>query len=143
MRYKTQPPIDGLSESEANDRIRRQYRETMRLHLGAEFTIPLIDLQVRGGYLYDPTILSQEAFQEFYNISEVPQDANREFLTAGLGIFLDKQVRLDLAVMTGTWQEYKAPLYDYGDGQGNDIDVIPVSEKIRVNKALATLAFRF
>ncbi len=143
VRYKTEPPIEGLSESEANDRIRRQYRETLRLHLGAEFTIPLIDWQVRGGYYYDPTILSKAAFQEFYNISEVPQDANHEFFTAGLGIFLDKQVRLDLAVMTGEWQEYKAPLYDYGDGQGNDIDVIPVSEKIRINKALATIAFRF
>jgi hypothetical protein len=143
VRYKSEPPIEGVSESEANDRIRRQYRETLRLHLGAEFTVPLVNLQVRGGYVYDPTILSKEAFQEFYNISEVPLDANREFFTAGLGIFLDKQVRLDLAVMTGEWQEYKAPLYDMGDGQGNDIDAIPVSEKIRVNKALATIAFRF
>lgn len=143
VRYKTEPPVDGLSTSEANDRIRRQYRETLRLHLGAEFTIPLVNLQVRGGYLYDPTILSQEAFQEFYNLNDVPEEANREFFTAGLGIFLDKQVRLDLAVMTGEWQEYKAPISDMGDGQGNDIDVIPVSEKIRVNKALATIAFRF
>jgi long-subunit fatty acid transport protein len=143
VRYKSEPPITGLSESEANDRIRRQYRETLRLHLGAEFTLPVINLQVRGGYIYDPTILSKEAFQEFYNMNEIPQNANRQFLTGGLGIFLDKQVRLDLAVMAGEWHEYKAPLYDMGDGQGNDIDVIPVSEKVRVNKALATIAFRF
>ncbi len=144
IRYQNEPPLEGLSQSEANDNIRRQYRETVRLRLGAEFTVPLIDVQVRGGYFYDPTIYGKEYFLENFDFLEVPSDANREFFTAGVGIFLDKQVRLDLAVMTGDWREYPGALTDLGDGEGNDIDAIPISlEKIRVNKALATIAFRF
>lgn len=132
IRYTTEPPIDGLSRSEANDELARNYRETVRLRLGAEFTIPLIDLQVRAGAFRDPSPLAN-----------LPKDADREFYTAGLGIFLDKQVRLDLAVMTGEWREYKDPIRDFGDGAGNDIDAIQTAEKIRFNQALVTLAFRF
>ncbi|NUO82167.1 outer membrane protein transport protein [candidate division KSB1 bacterium] len=140
IRYTTEPPIEGLSKSEANDELVRNYRETLRLRLGAEFTIPLIDLQVRAGAFRDPSPLAN-----------MPSDADREFYTAGLGIFLDKQVRLDLAVVTGTWREYKDPLKDFGtnedyDNDGkidDDRDVIPVSEKIRLNQAYVTLAFRF
>lgn len=132
IRYTTEPPIDGLSKSEANDELARNYRETVRLRVGAEFTIPIIDLQVRAGAFRDPSPLAN-----------LPKDADREFYTAGLGIFLDKQVRLDLAVVTGEWREYKDPLRDFGDGAGNDIDVIPTSEKIRLNQAYVSLAFRF
>ncbi|MEK7729314.1 MAG: outer membrane protein transport protein, partial [candidate division KSB1 bacterium] len=132
IRYTTEPPIDGLSRSKANDELARNYRETVRLRLGAEFTIPLIDVQVRAGAFRDPSPLAG-----------LPKDADREFYTAGLGIFLDKQVRLDLAVMTGEWRDYKDPIKDFGDGEGNDIDVIQTSEKIRLNQALVSLAFRF
>ncbi len=132
IRYTTEPPIDGLSKSEANDDLARNYRETVRLRLGSEFTIPFIDLQVRAGVFRDPSPLAG-----------LPKDADREFYTAGLGIFLDKQVRLDLAVVTGEWREYKDPIRDFGDGNGNDIDVIPTSEKIRLNQAYVSLAFRF
>lgn len=132
IRYTTEPPIEGLSKSEANDELVRNYRETVRLRLGAEFTIPIIDLQVRAGAFRDPSPLAN-----------LPKEADRQFYTAGLGIFLDKQVRLDLAVVTGEWREYKDPLRDFGDGNGNDIDIIPTSEKIRLNQAYVTLAFRF
>ncbi len=137
--HPNSPPVSGLERAEANDELARYYRQTVRLRLGAEFTIPLIDLQVRGGYFYDPTPLDKEYFDGI----KVPGDANREFYTAGLGIFLDKQVRLDLAIMTGEWREYKDPIRDFGDGAGNDIDVIQTSEKIRLNQALVSLAFRF
>ena len=144
IRYTSEPPLVGLSTSEANDEIRQLYRETLRLRLGAEFTIPLLTWQARAGYFYDPTIYGKEYFRQNFGLDDVPKEANREFLTAGLGIFIDRQVRLDLAVMAGRWQEYPAALSDLGDDEGNDVDVIPIlSEKISVKQALATIAFRF
>jgi long-subunit fatty acid transport protein len=101
--------------------------------LGAEFTLPIIDLQLRGGYFYDPTPLSAD----YYPGGVIPDDANREFFTAGVGVFLDKQVRLDFGAITGTWQDYKDPLTDYSD------DSVPLSEKITFNKVFASLAIRF
>ncbi|MDZ7343555.1 MAG: outer membrane protein transport protein [candidate division KSB1 bacterium] len=126
VRYKTEPPIEGLSLAQANEELARKYRNTLRYRLGAELTLPIIDLQVRGGYFYDPSPLKG-----------LPADADREFLTAGLGIFLDKQVRLDVGVITGQWYDYKAPLSDFSD------DEIQLSEKITYNKIVASLAVRF
>lgn len=126
IRYTTEPPIEGLSRNEANDELARNYRATTRMRLGAEFTLPVLDVQLRAGYFRDPNPLKG-----------LPDNADREFLTAGVGIFLDKQVRLDLAVITGQWHDYKDPLDDFSD------TLVPVSEKITMNQAFASLAFRF
>jgi long-subunit fatty acid transport protein len=140
IRYTSEPPIEGLSKNQANEELARKYRNTLRYRLGAELTLPIIDLQVRGGYFFDPAPLKN-----------LPKDADREFFTAGLGIFLDKQVRLDIAVLTGQWTDYKSPLEDFGDAYDGtddddpfaDTDIFRVSEKITLNKIVASLAFRF
>jgi long-subunit fatty acid transport protein len=140
IRYTTEPPIEGLSKNAANEELARKYRNTFRYRLGAELTLPIIDLQVRGGYFFDPAPLKG-----------LPKDADREFFSAGVGIFLDKQVRLDLAVLTSQWTDYKSPLDDFGDtddGTDNDdpsidTDIFSISEKITLNKIVASLAFRF
>ncbi|MDZ7289754.1 MAG: outer membrane protein transport protein [candidate division KSB1 bacterium] len=136
IRYVTDPPIEGLSKNEANEELARKYRNTLRYHLGAELTLPLIDLQLRGGYYYEPTPLGRDYFAG----GRVPKDANREFFTAGVGVFLDKQVRLDVGVMTGQWHDYKDPLTDFADDNDDDV---PLAEKITFNKIFAALAFRF
>jgi long-subunit fatty acid transport protein len=135
-RYTTDPPFTDVSKIEANEELARKYRNTTRYHLGAEFTFPLIDLQVRGGYFYDPTPLGED----FFEGGRIPKDANREFFTAGVGIFLDKQVRLDVGVISGRWTDYKDPLTDFVDDRDDDL---PISEKITFNKLFAALAFRF
>jgi len=124
VRYVSDPPFEDKTKAEANKELQSQYRSTLRYRLGAEMTLPLIDLQVRAGYFYDPTPLGPDYFAG----GRVPKDADREFFTAGAGIFLDKQVRLDLGVITGRWLAYKNPDF---------------SEKITFNQAFAALAFRF
>jgi len=136
IRYTSEPPFAGVSKNEANEELVRKYRNTTRYHLGAEFTLPLIDLQLRGGYFYDPTPLGPE----FFEGGRIPDDANREFFTAGVGIFLDKQVRLDVGVIHGLWQDYKDPLTDFVNDTDDDL---PLAEKITFNKLFAALAFRF
>jgi len=136
IRYISEPPFEGSSKNEANEELARKYRNTTRYHLGAELTLPLIDLQVRGGYFYDPTPLGEDYFVG----GRIPKEANREFFTAGVGVFLDKQVRLDVGVISGQWNDYKDPLTDFVDDTDDDL---PISEKITFNKVFAALAFRF
>jgi long-subunit fatty acid transport protein len=124
VRYVSEPPFEDVTKAQANKELQSRYRSTLRYRLGAEFTFPLIDLQVRAGYFYDPTPLGPDYFAE----RRVPKDADREFFTAGAGIFLDKQVRLDLGVITGRWLDYKDPDF---------------AEKITFNQAFAALAVRF
>lgn len=136
IRYTTEPPIEGLSRNEANYELARNYRATTRVRLGAEFTLPVLDVQLRGGYLLDPN-----------PFDGLPGDADREFLTAGIGIFLDKQVRLDLAFVTGEWRDYKEPLVDTDYDPENDVwypaGEVTLNERITLNKVFASLAFRF
>jgi long-subunit fatty acid transport protein len=124
VRYVSDPPFADMTKAEANKDLQSHYRSTLRYRLGAEMTLPIIDLQVRAGYFYDPTPLGPDYFAG----GSVPKDANREFFTAGAGVFLDKQVRLDLGVITGQWLDYKDPDF---------------SEKITFNQAFAALAVRF
>jgi len=142
-RYISDPPFEGATKIEANEELTRKYRNTTRYHLGAEFTFPLIDLQVRGGYFYDPTPLGPDYFANSSNSirgGQVPKNANREFFTAGVGVFLDKQVRLDVGVISGRWNDYKDPLTDFVNDTDDDL---PITEKITFNKLFAALAFRF
>jgi len=145
IRYVSDPPFADKTKNEANEELARQYRNTLRYHLGAEFTLPLIDLQVRGGYFYDPTPLGPEYFTGRDNslalrLNEVPKEADREFFTAGVGILLDKQVRLDVGVIHGRWHDFKDPLTDFVNDKDDDL---PLDEKITFNKLFATLAVRF
>ncbi|MGH7599376.1 MAG: OmpP1/FadL family transporter [bacterium] len=130
-RYLTEPPFEVTGfqfddeRSLANDSLRTNYRNTLRLRAGAEFTMPILNLQFRAGGIYDPQIRKGLA-----------SAADRKFLTAGFGIFLDKQTRFDIALMHGEWTEYST-LDDFSD------DVYSTSEKINYNKILASLAVRF
>ena len=142
-RYLTDPPfslgIPGFDDerSLANDSLRTAYRSVVRVRLGAEYTIPDIDLQIRGGYVYDPEI-----------IKDLPSETDREFFTSGIGFFLNKKTRLDLTYIRGEWTQFSRisdftdipPVPDVSEFTADDYTF---SEKIAINKVLATLAFRF
>lgn len=125
IRYVTEPPIARLTKSEANEWIVRNYRSTTRLRAGAEFTFPGIGFQVRAGYHLDPTPLKN-----------LPDDADREFITLGVGFLLNKQVKIDVAYITGEHRPYNSALSDFSG------DSFSIDEKVSLNKVVATLAFR-
>lgn len=134
IRYTSEPPIEDLSKNKANEQLARNYRSVTRLRAGAEFTLPGLGLQVRGGYYLDPSPLA-----------DLPDDADREFFTYGLGFLLNKQVKLDIAYFTGEFQLYNPVLTDDFTDDPKFIDHdddIPIKEKFSVNKIVATLAFR-
>lgn len=133
-RYTTSPPIEGLSKNKANEEIARNYRGVARLRAGAEFTLPGLGMQIRAGYFLDPSPLADS-----------PRDADREFLTYGIGFLLNKQVKFDVAYIDGSYRLYNPPLSDDFTDDRNLIDYdddIPINEKLSVKKVVATIAFR-
>ncbi len=123
--YKSEPPIDGLTQARANGLIRENYQATTRIRLGGEFTLPLTGLSFRAGYFRDPSIFE-----------DASSDEDKQFYSAGIGILVDKQVRLDIALVHGFWKNLTTQSIP-GTGQ-----VVNFEEDIKVNKAFVSLAFR-
>lgn len=115
-----------ILQDEANEAIKESFRETRRLRLGAEMTVPGTATQLRLGYFRDPSPFRDAA------------RADREFFSAGLGLLLDKQIKLDLAYVFGTWEQSindpASRLNDFVDQR---------FEEVTVNKLFATLSVRF
>lgn len=122
LSYRTDPPIDGVTQDEANDEIEEIYQATQRIRLGAELTLPGTATQVRAGYFLDPSPFFDD------------EESDREYYSVGLGLLLDKQVKLDLAYVYGTWTEENLGLNDF---------VTELSEEITVNKIFGTISVRF
>lgn len=125
--YKTDPPFtdengDELTQGQANLFIRNNYRATTRIRLGGEFTLPLTGLSFRAGYFRDPSMFQGASSEE-----------DKQFYSAGIGFLVDKQVRLDVALVHGFWKNFNQGL------PGTD-DII--DEEVKVNKAFVSLAFR-
>ncbi|MFQ5864856.1 MAG: OmpP1/FadL family transporter [bacterium] len=125
IQYTTEPPLEGLSETEANRLIRDHYRATTRIRLGAEFTLPLTGLSFRAGYSKDPSILQDR-----------DTDEDKQFYTAGIGFLLNKQVKLDVAFVHGFWKNFS------GLDETEDINRTDLVEDIKLNKVFVTFAFR-
>lgn len=127
IEYQSEPPIGGFSETEANRLITDNYRATLRTRVGAEFTLPLTGLSFRAGYFRDPSILQNRDVNE-----------DKQFLSAGLGFLVDKQVKLDVAFVHGFWKNFNSEL----EVPGGETDIFEYVEDIKVNKVFVTLAFR-
>jgi len=136
IKYKSEPPIAGVTQTDANLSIRNNYRATTRIRLGGEFTLPLTGLSFRAGYFRDPSIFDSDSiFKREVCKDFVSSDEDKQFYSAGIGFLVDKQVRLDVTLVHGFWKNCKEGL------PGTD-DINDYVEDIKVNKAFVSLAFR-
>ncbi len=76
----------------------------------------------RGGYMLDPS-----------SLKDAPSDYDRQFLSGGIGIIVDKQFVVDLAYLYGTWKNFSSDSYT-PDGTDEDITY---------QKIYLTTSFRF
>ena len=116
VEYKTEPPLADLTREEANELIRSNCRATARLRAGAELSIPLTGVKLRGGAILDPSPFKDGNWEN-----------DRKFLTAGIGFLIGRQAMINLAWVRGWWKS------TYG----------PLTEKIEKDKFFLTGAIRF
>lgn len=120
LKYLSEPLLGTKSESNIN--FKTNYQATTQYRVGAEFTVPLLNLQLRGGFFNQPSPLKNAG-----------SSADRRYFTAGVGLLLDKQVKVDLAWLKGWWK----------DESYFSSEIPSITEKIDIDKILATVAFRF
>jgi hypothetical protein len=90
-----------------NRTIRDVLESTTNIRVGAELTLPVLPLQLRGGYIHQPT--------PFKN---APSELNRNYLTGGVGVKIQDSIYLDLAIVRGMW-ESDLFIYDYETWNAN------------------------
>ncbi len=125
VKFKTDPPVADYTRSEANLIIHDRYRATTSVRLGAEVTLPFTGIQLRGGVAVRPSPLRDAT----------AKDAQK-FYSLGLGVLLDKQMKLDVAWVRGNWTRRTPSLSESTDIQNLD-------ESIQRDLFMITLAFRF
>ncbi len=89
MRYRSSDWV------EQNPWIPSSYRAVLAWGVGAEFTIPIrvLPMRLRGGYRYDPVS---------YAVTTIEKE--RQILTGGLSLLVDKRWLVEGAVAFSNWQ---------------------------------------
>jgi long-subunit fatty acid transport protein len=105
-----------------NKRIDALYDPKLKLKAGVEYLWQEQNLVFRGGYMLDPSPLK-----------DAPSDHDKQFLSGGIGIIVDKQFAIDLAYLYGTWKNFSSDSYT-PDGTDEDITY---------QKIFLTTSFRF
>lgn len=92
-----------------NADFERQYDDVIQWHLGAEYQLPQVGVDLRAGMYSDPLPFigprdPERAVDEQTNpLVSAVQD--RTYLTAGVGLFLEETVRCDLTFIRGSYEQ--------------------------------------
>ena len=115
----------------SNASFETQYEDTIRYHLGVEYQVPTIALDLRAGYYSDPLPFVGPRDPDFIidavdnPLIIIKQD--RKFLTLGAGLLLDGVLQVDAAWTRGSFERVEGLL----------------SEKLTTNRLFGGVGYRF
>jgi hypothetical protein len=115
--------LDNQFMQGLNTDIEKSFRTVVNFNVGAEYTIPMIGLRLRGGFIYNPSPYLDD-----------PSKYDRKYFTGGLGLLLNESVTIDAAYVHGWWETY-------GDNYGTDES--RTYQEISLNNILFTMSYRF
>ena len=121
-KFRTDPPIYGMTKTEVNARIKDELQSVAKIHLGAEAYIPLIKARVRAGFFSSPS--------PYRNAEYMP---DKEYYTAGASLQLDKQVMVDVGLVHGIWEKTTV----------DNLTKYSTLEDMSYDKIIGTLSIRF
>lgn len=107
-----------------------QYRDVLRYHLGVEYQMPVVALDLRAGYFVDPVPFVGPRDP---NSDDPPIriEEDRRFITLGAGILLDEAVQVDLAWVRGAFKQVE-------EYSGNVL-----SEDYAINRLVVGVGYNF
>ncbi|MGE5681275.1 MAG: OmpP1/FadL family transporter [Bacillota bacterium] len=117
--------LSASAMSNNNRDIKENFRSTLNYNLGAEYTIPEVDLRVRGGFMLRP---SQ------YKADENTTAYDKKYVTGGIGFLADEAFAFDVAYAYGWWK-------DIGDNYGSNVS--RTDQKVNTNNLIFTVTYRF
>ena len=119
----------------ANSAFETQYRDVVRYHLGVEYQVPTIALDLRAGFYTDPLPFAgprdPERSLDPVNNPQIDAAQDRRFWTAGAGLMLEDAVRAELAWNRGS--------YERVEGTGTS----GLREDTTINRVSAGLTYSF
>ena len=122
-------------ELRTNTSFEDQYVDVLRWHLGAEWQVPWLALDLRAGYYADPLPFvgprDPDAAPDEVNNPLVRVLRDRRFLTLGAGISLEEAVRVEAAYTRGN--------YEQAEGVGE----LELREDVDVNRAFLGVRYLF
>ena len=92
IRFLTDPAESIQHRLQANEAIRKNYRQATELRAGIQYRVPGLGLELRTGYALLPSFLKQGAGSE-----------NRKVLGFGAGIPFNEQLRMDAGLSQTEW----------------------------------------
>jgi long-subunit fatty acid transport protein len=111
----SQTEFSGADESElrANASFESQYDNKVRYHLGAEWQIPAVAVDLRAGFYTDPLPFAgpRDPVREASEDNPIVVMArDRSFITLGAGVLLEDAVQVDVAWTHGTFERVEGRL---------------------------------
>ena len=122
---------DGLR---ADTSFETQYRDVLRYHVGVEYQVPVVALDLRAGYFVDPVPFIGPRDPD----SDDPPiriEEDRRFITLGAGILIDEAMQIDLAWVRGAFKQVE----EYSDEYSDNV----LSEDYAINRLVVGLSYNF
>ena len=107
-----------------------QYRDVLRYHLGVEYQMPVVALDLRAGYFVDPVPFVGPR-DPSSDDPPIRIEEDRRFITLGAGILLDEAVQVDLAWVRGAFKQVE-------EYSGNVL-----SEDYAINRLVVGVGYNF
>lgn len=123
MKFENANGLSDLDVNSINQSIKNELKSVVNFNVGAEYTIPVIELRLRAGYLRQPSAYQGD-----------PSSYDRNYVTGGLGYIIDQDVSIDVGYAHGWWSNY---IDNYGT------NVSRVNESITDDMVILSTTFRF
>ncbi len=114
----------------ADTSFETQYRDVLRYHLGAEYRVPVVALDLRAGYFVDPIPFIGPR-DPSSDDPPIRIEEDRRFITLGAGILVDEAMQIDLAWVRGAFKQVE----EYSDNI--------LSEDYAINRLVIGVGYNF
>jgi long-subunit fatty acid transport protein len=94
LEFRSDTPYDSVSRASGNQQIKNGYQSTTRLSVGGEYLFPVYGIRARAGYSYEPSSYEKNNGKD-----------DRNILSFGLGVLVDRSVMIDAAFQTTSYKE--------------------------------------
>ncbi len=120
----------------ADTSFERQYRDVIRYHLGVEWQVPAIALDLRAGWYTDPLpFVGPRDPDPFSADPPIRIVEDRQFVTLGAGLLLDEVVQVDFAWVHGRSTQIEETIFE---GRTNAL-----REANKLTRLFVGVAYRF
>lgn len=123
MEFKSGGDLDAATISANNKDIKQLFRAVLNYNLGAEYTIPTVNLRLRGGFILNPSPYQGD-----------PSERDRKYITGGIGFLAEEAFAFDLGYAYGWWK-------DIGDNYGANVS--RTYQDIKSHNLILSVSYRF